>query len=127
MTGPGIGIESARIPDSAPTPERFARLPPAHPPLRCLVGRIGLAVVLVISFLAAPLAAQAEPAGKVYRIGLLSSWLPSDQDPLTPLRQQLRDLGYVEGRNLVVDYRSARKYERLPAMARELVSLKPDL
>ena len=79
--------------------------------------------------LAAPLAAKAQPAGKVARIGYLSASSP----PIAPHQheaflQGLRDLGYVEGRNLVIEYRFAeRKFERLPALAAELVALKVDV
>jgi len=80
--------------------------------------------------LAAPLAAEAQPAGKVYRIGYLLEIAPSDQGSTTVrvLEESLRDLGYVEGRNLVVERRfAAFKYDRLPDLAAELVRLKLDL
>jgi putative ABC transport system substrate-binding protein len=73
----------------------------------------------------APFAADAQQAVKVARLGYLvvGSGLV-DQAFL----QGLRDLGYVEGRNLVIEYRSAdRKSERLPALAAELVALKVDV
>jgi len=75
--------------------------------------------------LAAPLAAEAQDAAKIARIGFLvqGSGLV-DQDFL----QGLRDLGYVEGRTLVIEYRSAEgKPERLPPLAAELVALKVDV
>jgi putative ABC transport system substrate-binding protein len=74
--------------------------------------------------LAAPLGAGAQ-AGKVYRIGYLSEG--ADQSsPL--LDESLRELGYLEGRNLVVERRfAAFKYDRLPDLAAELVRLKPDV
>ena len=81
------------------------------------------------SFLAAPLAARAQQAGKVYRIGMLET-IPAAQNAanLDALRKGLRDLGYVEGRNLVIDYRSADgRAERFPDLASELVRLKVDL
>jgi len=58
--------------------------------------------------LAAPLAASAQQAGKVYRIGILET-IPASQNAtkLDALRNGLRDLGYVEGRNLIIEYRSA--------------------
>jgi len=66
---------------------------------------------------------------KVWRIGFLSVQTSSVFQPqLNALRQKLRDLGYVEGRTLVLGYRWAEgRYERLPALARELVQLKMDL
>ena len=80
-------------------------------------------------FLAAPLAAAAQPAGKVYRIGILET-IPAAQNAanLAALRKGLRDLGYVEGRNLIIEYRSADgRAERFPDLASELVRLKVDL
>jgi ABC-type uncharacterized transport system substrate-binding protein len=80
--------------------------------------------------LAAPLGAEAQQAAKVARIGYLTT-----ADVATAPRhlreaflKGLRDLGYVEGRNLVIEYRSAEgKVERLPALAAELVALKVDV
>jgi putative ABC transport system substrate-binding protein len=79
--------------------------------------------------LAAPLAAAAQQAGKVYRIGILET-IPAAQNAanLAALRKGLRDLGYVEGRNLIIEYRSADgRAERFPDLASELVRLKVDL
>src|SRR5712692_5133480 len=78
--------------------------------------------------LAAPLAAEAQQAGKVPRIGFLA--LNRAANPHLPeaFRQGLRDLGYVEGRNVVIEYRDAEgNLERLPALAAELVALKVDV
>src|SRR5712692_11657348 len=78
--------------------------------------------------LAAPLTPEAQQAARVARIG----WL-GDNPAATPhlrvaFRQGLRDLGYVEGRNVVIEYRDAEgKLERLPALAAELVALKVDV
>ena len=75
--------------------------------------------------LAAPLAAEAEQAGKVYRLGILH---PTHQARTEEIRTALRDLGYVEGQNLVVVGRYAEgKLDRLPKMARELVQLRVDV
>src|SRR5262245_3815831 len=81
------------------------------------------------SIIAGPLAAEAQPpAGKSWRIGVLLSLFPPDADPPQALRQGLRMLGYVEGQNLVIDWRYAQgRDERLPDMAAELVKLKVDL
>jgi putative ABC transport system substrate-binding protein len=79
--------------------------------------------------LAAPLGARAQQVGKVYRIGILEP-IPAAQNAanLDALRKGLRDLGYVEGRNLVIEYRSADgRAERFPDLASELVRLKVDL
>jgi putative tryptophan/tyrosine transport system substrate-binding protein len=76
----------------------------------------------------APLAAEAQQAAKVPRIGFLSGNLASGPHMTEGLRQGLRDLGYVEGRNVVIEYRDAEgKLERLPALAAELVALKVDV
>jgi putative ABC transport system substrate-binding protein len=79
--------------------------------------------------LAAPLAAEAQQAAKVARIGYLSAAsLAANPHQHEAFRQGLRDLGYVEGRNLVIEYRSPEgKPERLPALAAELVALKVDV
>jgi putative ABC transport system substrate-binding protein len=79
--------------------------------------------------LAAPLAAAAQQAAKIARIGYLSPSLASTNPHLPEaFRQGLRDLGYVEGRNLVIEYRSAEgKVERLPTLAAELVALQVDV
>jgi putative tryptophan/tyrosine transport system substrate-binding protein len=78
---------------------------------------------------AASLAAEAQPAGKVYRIG----WLrylpcPGREDSDDPLRRGLRDFGYIEGRNLVIECRSAAgRREGLPGLAMDLVRLNVEL
>jgi putative ABC transport system substrate-binding protein len=90
------------------------------------VTRLAPAVVLLL--LAAPLAVEAQPAAKVPRIGWLPVNLASAPINLEPFRQGLRDLGYVEGRNLVIETRDAEgRLERLPALAAELVALKVDV
>ena len=79
--------------------------------------------------LAAPLAAGAQPAGKVWRLGILSpSTMPSETAlRQSPLMQKLAELGYVEKQNLVVEYRAAEgKIDRLPDLAVELVQAKVD-
>ena len=79
--------------------------------------------------LAAPLAARAQQMGKVYRIGILET-IPAARNAANfdALRRGLRDLGYVEGRNLVIEYRSADgRPERFPGLASELVRLNVDL
>src|SRR3989441_3673540 len=77
----------------------------------------------------APLAAEAQPAAKVARIGWLSvNNLAGNPQGCEAFRQGLRDLGYIEGRNVVIEYRDAEgKPERLPALAAELVGLKVDV
>ncbi len=77
------------------------------------------------ALLTAPLAAEAQQAAKVARLGFLALNPAANPHLHEAFRQGLRDLGYVEGRNLVIEYRSAEgKPERLPALAAELVALK---
>jgi putative ABC transport system substrate-binding protein len=80
------------------------------------------------SVLAAPLAAEAQQAAKVARIGYLGPNLAASPHLPEAFRHGLRDLGYVEGRTVVIEYRDAEgKFERLPALAAELVALKVDI
>src|SRR6185295_10563926 len=80
------------------------------------------------SLLAAPLAAEAQQANKIARIGWLSGNMANNPQLPEAFRQGLRDLGYVEGRNVVIEYRDAGgNFERLPALAAELVALKVDV
>jgi ABC-type uncharacterized transport system substrate-binding protein len=74
-------------------------------------------------------AAEAQPAGKVYRIGMLErTSTATNAANLGAFRQGLRELGYVEGKNLVIEYRSADgRDERFAALAAELVGLNVDL
>ena len=82
-----------------------------------------------VGLLAAPLAVEAQQPGRVPRIGFLSVTSPSDRPPLLDaFRQGLRELGWVEGQNIVIDYRYAEgRVDRLPDLAAELVRLKVDL
>jgi putative ABC transport system substrate-binding protein len=79
--------------------------------------------------LAAPLATEAQQVGKLYRIGVLSTTGPEQENFIwSDLRGLLRERGWVEGQNLVIEWRYAEgKYERLQDLATELVQLKPDL
>jgi len=81
--------------------------------------------------LAAPLGAGAQSAGKVARIGYLSPRSlesPETRASLDAFRQGLRERGYVEGQNIIIEYRWADgKIERLPTLATELARLKVDL
>ena len=81
------------------------------------------------SALAPPLAAEAQPAGKVYRVGFLgNSSAALEANLVGPFREGLRELGYVEGRNIVIEYRWAEgKYERFPALIAELAALNVDV
>ena len=85
--------------------------------------------VIAGGLLAAPLAAEAQQAAKVPRIGYLGNYPPGAfPQNHEAFLQGLRDLGYVEGRNVVIEYRDAEgKVERLPILAAELVALKVDV
>jgi ABC-type uncharacterized transport system substrate-binding protein len=94
----------------------------ARPPIGMLV--------LMIVLLAAPLAAAAQPAGKVSRIGVLSPFSSSygPGPSFEAFRQTFRDLGYVDGRNVRFEYRWADgRPDRLPDLAAELVRLGVDV
>src|SRR5437870_8356232 len=86
---------------------------------------------LVGGLLAAPLAAEAQPREKLPRVGYLSPGSSSDPARLRrfeAFRQGLRELGYVEGQNIVIEPRWAEgKYDRYPALAADLVRLKVDV
>jgi putative ABC transport system substrate-binding protein len=85
-------------------------------------------LVLVYLLIALCVCAEAQQAGKVFRVGRLSGALSSSTFSLDALRRELRDLGYVEGKNIVFELRNAEeKPERLSALADELVRLKVDL
>ena len=81
------------------------------------------------SLLAAPLVAEAQQAGKVPRIGYLGANPPSaNVARIEAFRQGLRELGYVEGENIIIEWRSAEgALDHLPALAAELVRLKVDV
>ena len=69
--------------------------------------------------------ADAQPTARVFRMGILGN---EDNPPWEGLRQGLRDLGYVDGRNITFEWRWSQGFpDRLPALARELVALKPDV
>jgi putative ABC transport system substrate-binding protein len=81
---------------------------------------------LILALLAAPLAAEAQQASVVWRVGVLANTPSPHLDEA--FRQGLRDLGWIEGRNIVLDYRySEGRNERLPGLAADLLSRKPDL
>jgi putative ABC transport system substrate-binding protein len=78
--------------------------------------------------LAVPLAAQAQQAEKVSRIGFLFYGAPGPSPELDAFRQGLRDLGYIEGQNITIEYRFANgQVGRLPELAAEMVRLKLDV
>jgi len=82
----------------------------------------------ILGLLAPPLAAEAQPAGKVARIGILSPSMAGPSPLLAAFREGLRDLGYVESQNIALEYRFAEaRLERLPALAAELVARRVDV
>jgi ABC-type uncharacterized transport system substrate-binding protein len=83
---------------------------------------------MTVSLLPVPLAAAAQPAGKVPRIGVLLGGSPEPSHPIEGFRQGLRDLGYVDGQSIAIEYRwAAGRLDRFSELASELVSLKVDL
>jgi putative ABC transport system substrate-binding protein len=85
-------------------------------------------IVALVALGAVALSAEAQQAAKVARIGYLGTNRGVAVHMVDAFLQGLRDLGYVEGRNLVIEYRDAEgKLERLPALAAELVALKVDV
>jgi putative ABC transport system substrate-binding protein len=92
--------------------------------------KVGWSSILVAAvLLTVAVAAEAQQPTKVPRIGGLYAGLPSIQSArIESFRQGLRELGYVEGKNIIIEYRYAEgKYDRLPALAAELVRLKVDI
>jgi ABC-type uncharacterized transport system substrate-binding protein len=90
---------------------------------------IGCIVTLILSLLTAPLTSSAQQAAQVPRLGLL---IPGSSSAFAPrieaFRHGLRDLGYVEGRNITIEYRFAEgQYDRLPELVAELIRLHVDI
>ena len=101
-----------------------------------LLERRGFMAMIAGGLLAAPLGAQAQQPGKVYRVGLIFNTTPVSEltgpEPVHPstrvLLQGLRALGYVEGQNLILERRSAEgRFEQLGDKVAELVRLKADV
>ena len=90
---------------------------------------MGWVFALVIAFTLSAAVVEAQPTKKVFRIGLLAGGRPSPMPPSTQaFRQGLRELGYIEGQNISVEYRFAEgKEERYAILAAELVSLGVDV
>jgi len=87
---------------------------------------------VALNLVAAPLASEAQQAGKVFRIGILANLRPSPSEPGGGLWQAfiqgLQELGYIEGRNITIEWRvSEGKYERLPDLAADLARRKVDV
>jgi putative tryptophan/tyrosine transport system substrate-binding protein len=91
---------------------------------------IGFLVTLALGLLVAPFAPEAQPPTPVHRIGALSvqGTTPGRRPFVEAFLEGMRALGYVEGQHFVLEYRAADEhYERLPALAAELVQLKPEV
>lgn len=88
-----------------------------------------LLVTVALALLAAPIAAEAQQPAKTPRIGMLRTGSPSDRvEEIEAFRKGLRDLGYVEGQNIAVEFRFAEgREDRLPDLAAELVRHKVDV
>jgi putative ABC transport system substrate-binding protein len=94
-----------------------------------MIVRVALAASLALGLLAGPSIADAQPAGKVQRIGCLLGTSSTVSSRLVePFRQGLRGLGWVEGQNIAIECRFAEgRYDRLPDLAADLVRLKVDV
>ena len=104
------------------------RVPPAHPG-SMIVRRAASAAALALAIVTAPSVANTQPSPKIPRIGYLGPVSPTEGAfLLQSFRQGLRELGYVEGQNIVMDYRWAEgRPDRMPALAAELVPLRADV
>ena len=97
-----------------------------------LMSKLLVSVALGAVLFALCVLAEAQQAGKVHRIGFLASGSPPDPSqppsPFMAFGQGLRELGYLEGQNFLLEMRYAKgAYERLPSLAAELVKLKVDV
>ena len=87
--------------------------------------RLVLIAILALGLLAISKPAVAQPPSKVHRVGVLGN---ENNPPWEGFRQGLRDLGYVDGQNITIEWRwSQGKPDRFPGLATEVVALKPDV
>ena len=93
------------------------------------VRALGLVALLIVALLAVPVAAEAQATAKVPVIGLLDATSLSARAELVGwFRQGLREFGYVEGRNILIEYRWAEgRFDRLPGLAADLVRTRVDV
>jgi putative ABC transport system substrate-binding protein len=92
--------------------------------------RVAVVAALVLALLAAPLAAEAQQPGKVYRVGILTNKAsdPAEARLWQAFRSGLRECGWIEGENILIEFRGAEgNSARLPELAADLVRLKVDL
>ena len=99
---------------------------------RTALGLLGQCLFLLepvaVGLLAAPFTAQAQQTEKVYRVGFLWDSPTVWPHALEAFRQSLRDLGWIDGRNIIIEFRWAEgRFDRLPSLAEELVRTKVDL
>jgi len=77
---------------------------------------------------AAQLAAEAQPSGRTPRVGVVAGASPDPLHPVRGLREGLRDAGYIEGDNIIIEYRWARgRLDRIPGLVAELLAMKVDV
>jgi ABC-type uncharacterized transport system substrate-binding protein len=95
----------------------------------CMYARAFVFVCLLLAVMPPSVSSWAQQSAKIPRIGFLSALFPTTNPArIEAFRQGLRDAGYVEGKNIVIEYRYAeRKVARLSALAAELVNLKIDV
>jgi len=86
--------------------------------------RVGLALLLNLVIASIPYGAYAQPAGPLWRIGVLT---PERSGATENIVEGLRELNYIEGLNIIVEERRAASVDEMPKLAAELVSLKPDV
>src|SRR5687767_296864 len=87
-----------------------------------------LSLVAAVSLLGVSLTAEAQPPGKIARVGILASSTEATFAPgVKVFREALQKVGWVEGKNLSLDVRYAGQYAQLPGLAAELVGLKVDV
>ena len=85
------------------------------------------ALAAMLAFGAAPFSAEAQPAGKVFRIGFLRAGRPPEAF-LTAFQKGLRELGYIDGQNCVIEYRlKEENLDQMPRLVEELMQLKVDV
>jgi putative ABC transport system substrate-binding protein len=89
---------------------------------------MGLVLIAMAFLLATPLTSLAQPASKLPRVGVLANGSAATSPPVDAFRHGLRDLGHIEGQNLLLDIRWADgRFERLPELAADLVRSTPDV
>jgi putative tryptophan/tyrosine transport system substrate-binding protein len=93
-----------------------------------VISRRAFVGALIGGSVTAPMAAHAQQTGRVSKIGILANFRGGVPDLWGAFIEGLKELGYVEGRNMAIEWRvSEGKYERLPVLAVELVRAKPDV